>query len=666
MTDRTPRPRPSNASSIWSALKFRLTDHLLIRACEAEEAGHKEKLRGLVPPPPEGKLYGPSILVTWARKLVERRYKTPFHVGSLGGRTLTDHLFSVGLRLIGFLGSWGVPGACAIVGLVSGLAFLPLRIFNSTEVTLTQILIPLFLGSVFVLWQVVNLALYLARVSGRSAAEDRESPGDVAGPKMLLVARRTLPPYVRWNANLGWCVFWIVVLVLTVLEYGKHSILDRDYVYHPQYMPLEERLSWLHKLSAILPKSYHLPDESMVWADIHYRKDGYRLTSGAPSPLSLHSEIPFLRGDDRVVLAYKPEAGQAVMGVIFTESGQVLDQSPPFELQATVKQIFDSSVTAIAVESKGSLGQLAIQIKGEGLSFHKEGSRGKPLTFLADGVVAVSNSPEFVVSFDALPRKIEVREEGAAEGESTTVSLKRDEGNVLLARLTEPSGYARHWFFFLFGVILTFGLAPRVVALPIFGVLYMVCKWRLYQEFSKNPFASIIAELNQRPKASVEIEEGRYHDRPLAPNTPAPVEKMLPHKDVLAVSYGVNATPDDVRRLGRVSDFELYERPAGDANTNAQVTEWLGRHVSFGRYLVCTKLAATPDRPFVRFMQEVASRGYACELAFLDLPEDPKAYGDRLTVRIGVWRDVMERANLLELLPADLRKHEKKGAPDGD
>ena len=660
--------RTAIRAMLREALNFSLTDHLLIRACEAGEAGQKEKLRGLVRPPPGGKLYGPSILVTWARKLVERRYLKPFHVGRSGGRTLTDHLFSIGLRLIGFLGSWGVPVACAIAGLVSGLAFLPLRIFTSTEVALPQILIPVFLGSIFAVWQVVNVVLYFARLLGRRAVvENHDSPDGRFGPEMLLVARRTLPPYVRWNANLAWCVFWVVVLVSTGLEYIQHHETDRDYVYHSEYMSLETRLSWLHKFSTFLPKSFCLPDESLAWGDRDFREDGYRLSPiGAQSPLSLRAEAPFLRGNDKVTLAYEPEIGQTIVGVIFTGSGLVVDQAPPFEHQTTAKQISNSLVDAISVGGESDLEQLAIQVKGKDLSFRRRGGAGRPLTFLADGVVAVTNSSEYVVSLGALPGKVEVREEGSAEGESTIVSLQRIKGGFSLARLTEPSGYTRSWFWFLFGVILTFGLAPRLAALPIFGLVYAICKWNLYRELSRDPFAAIVAELNQRPTASTIVREGSYHDGPLTQEKPSQAQSRLPHKDVLAVGYGADVTPEDVRKLGRASDFDVFGKQAGDARANVEVMTWIDRYESFGRFLVCTKLTFTPDRPLIRFLQGVVSKGVSCEIAFLDMPTKLNAIGEQMSIRMDVWRDVMGDAHLNELLPSELRNSKTERPLDDD
>lgn len=656
MTDNTSHQKVLGWISLKAAVKFKLTDHLLIRACQAREEGRTDRLHGLVSSP-KGKDYGPSDLVTWAEGLVQRRDGKLFDIGGSVGRTLFDHLYSIGLRLVRLLGSWGVTTICVLIGLLAGWVFLPQKIFSSTEVTLPQILIPVSLGAIFVVWQLLNLMRYwISRGVHKQAGETGENPNEEYGSKILALARRVLPPYIRWNLNVGWCVFWMAVLCSMGLEYVRHQSNERDYVYRPQ-MALQTRIAWLHKLSTLLPRTFHLPDEALAWSDQDYRDDGYQLTNtGVPSALEIKADASFLHGSDNVYLCYTPQTGVPILKVVYAGLGQALP-SAPFEQMVSAKQLASLPVQIVMITDNGGGKHMGIEADRQRLFIHAQKGIDEPLTFLADGAVVLTNKDECVLQLDStLPERLEIRKGGVADAPLAILSFERIDAGILASKLVKPAGYTWHWFLFLFGIILTFGLVPRLIALPVFGLLYLVCKWKLYQDFSREPFKSIIAEFKKKPKL-LEAIEGPViiPEVPLRNTPPDAREDKLPHEDLLAVGYNISISRDDVRRLGGVPKFSLYERPAGDAHTNQKIMEWLGQHESFGRFLVCAKLASTPDRPFVRFLHDAVSKGYSCELAFLDMPSSPDRVNSRMVAIIRVWEDVMKKAGLSELLPAMIK-----------
>jgi hypothetical protein len=644
-------------AAISEAMRLTLTDHFLIRACVARQKD-ANKIHGLVPPPPKGVTYGPSILVKWAHKVVERCHLKPFRIGGYTNYSFSDHLFSFGLRMLGFLGSWGVPLVCALIGLFSGLAFLPMRIFTATQVTLIQILIPVLLGVFFVGKQVLNMLLYFASLlRRRTRADGPAETNEGLGLDMLSVARRILPAYFRLNLNLAGCVFWLVVLSSMGLEYIRHHEANTSYVYRSQYMPLQERLVWLNRFSRFIPNVFRLPDECLAWADQDYR-DGYRLIKPSiPSALTVNANSSFLLAHEKVELSYDPDPQTNILGAVLRADDSRTYLGVPFKQQITAKTLYTSPVDLVAIIDTHGRSNLEVTATSSQLTIHAKNQLETPrTTFLIDGVIAATNVSEYVISLDAsLPNKIQLRKESDPTASMYSLAFVPQEHSYAISQLAEPVGYARHWFLFLLGVILTFGLAPRIIALPIFGVLYATRKWTLYREFHGEPFASIIADTNKRPTSSIYVEPKIYHDGPLPPKPASPDIAKLPYHDVLAVGYNTRITDADVRQMGGASDFLRYDRPAGDANTNIEVLDWLDKHESFGRFILCLKLTATPDRPLIRFLQEAISRGFSCELAFLDMPENHGSDDHRLAIRVRVWRDTMEKAGLLEILPETLR-----------
>lgn len=520
---------------IRRAFEIGLMEHWLIRIAQLDQSRTGQKQNGVLPVPTSGKEYGLQNLAEWARRVIRNRTVDAYSFKPGEGSGPIDRLLPFGLRVLKLLGGWGTALAAVVIGLTSGLVFLPSRIFSETEVTLPQILIPVLLGIVFVLWQILNGCIFVATRSWGGGGDNAEDGSDesVSDRQMLRLARRVLPPFIRWNMNLGWCVFWGGALFSMVTEYAafRDADDDRDYVYRSQYMPLDERLVWLHRVSIPIPDQFRLPDAALAWADSDYRSAGYVL--------------------------------------------------------------------------------------------QKEGE-------------ATSYSLENELAFDP-----------SVEGD--------------LVRLTKPPDYDKRWFWFLFGVIFTYGLAPRLIALPLFGFLLIRCRVKLYDELLKDPYTRILNELNEKPTSGSVTEEKRFFERPKIEQTKQKSLPQRPCKEVLAVSYQTIIALDQARECADGADIELFGRPAGDVNTNTEIVKWLEQHEQPRKIMIFVKIMSVPDRPFVQFVQTVTRVKVPVELIFIDLPKGVKDFSENLMQRTGMWRKKLGEAGLESVLPPRLRM---EGATD--
>ncbi len=500
--------------TIRQALRFRMVDHLLIRICMASPAATNR--HGVLPPPPEDKPYGPDSLPKWASKTLDTIGRDKlFHALPVNRATIA--LLSFGQRALSCAvecgGSWGVPIAFVLIGVLSGLAFLPTRIFTGSEITLPRMLIPLMLGALFVVWQLCHLFIWLFSNKRRL---------DKHVDRAFRQGIRAIMPYLRWQKNLLWLAFWLVVLAMTMLEYAKHQQAGKDYFYQP-VMRMERRMGLINLLNSTLPEPFRLPLDSLAWADISYRQDGYKIE---PSD---------------------------------SATGRQYARSPGIDEYAPEQRI----------------------------------------------------------------------------------------------KLEEPEYYAESWFHFLIGVILVFGLAPRLVALPLFGALLLASKVRLYRDFERDPYADLLKRLNAKPSVTIGREGPIIVVKPPIINPPHPADSIpkLVDKKVLVIAYEACVNPNDVNRYGSPADVEIFPRAAGDAAANRDSLDWLRRYNPAGKMVVICRLSSTPDKPFIKYVEKVRTIR-VCELDFMELwsasDRDTKGV---LRERCSVWVNVMKKIGLDTLLP---------------
>lgn len=529
-----------NSALIGEAMRFSTADHLLIRICMTSESANPDKKR-VLREPLAGQPYDVSILKKWARKLLEDRGRKAIFSRLPVGHYLADQCFRFGLRLLEYLGSWGTPVAFLAAGLLGGLAFLPKRIFTSPEVTMMQILLPVFLGSAFILWQVVHILFHLSSKIGNHKvaackavhkydALASDAPSDETSSSCFLqTIRRTMGPYIRWNLNLSWCLFWLVTLVTMGGEYVRHQPTDPDYVYHSPYNSMDDRLKWIGRVSNVLPNHFKLSADAVAWSDRVYRERGYKLT---PTDLT---------------------------------------------------------------------GQQSAKSARIGLYVLEPETRSLP-----------PNS---------------------------------------FKRLEEPPRYAASCFWFLFGVILVYGFMPRVVALPIFGLLLCRNTLDLFQELHREPYASLLDQLNMRSQKFIQPEGDEIHGQPLPPAEPNTAPSKRPQKDILVIPFKVGVSPNDALRYGSQEVCELLPQCGGDTASKQQVLNLVDKYELGGRLIVVTRLSMSPDRPFIRFLQDLSKTGRVCELDFADMWPGAKTIAWNPQVRLGVWQKAMVDAGLKEAMP---------------
>ena len=518
--------------TIWRALAFTMTDHLLIRACMANEEARGR--RGVLPPPPENAEYDVGILPLWARKTLDKIDRRKLFE-SLPANRLTIGLLAGGQYFVrvftSFAGNMGVPLFFVCLGVLSGLAFLPMRIFTGNEITLPRMLIPLLLGVLFAGCQVLGLVWWIA-----GKVRDRDEKQNGAIFRFSSAAR----PYLRWHLNLAGLAFWLVVLATTGLEYMKHQAVGRDYFYQP-IMRMDSRVSLVRRLNLALPQQFRLPLDSLAWADTSYRHDGYV-----------------------VALPDHPEGRRFV--------------------------------------------------RASGIGEYKDG---------------------------------------------------------LIVRLEEPEFYAESWFQFLLGVIIVFGFLPRVLAVPVFGLLLLASKVRLYREFDSQPYRSLLENLNARQQSEIKperqiIPETTPQVRANATDTPQEIAGKR-HRDVLIIAYEADVDSQNARRYGDPPLAEMFPHPAGDASTNREALNWLSGCDPGGKIVIICRLAWTPDNPFLAFVRK-SQAIRTCELDFVESWAAGKKMADIAAYkeRTLVWGHVMKNAGMEALLPQAIKDSLPGGANESN
>jgi len=645
------KPKLDSRPTLWQNLKnacsFSILDHILIRACEAGEKKHKSRLRGLVPEPPKDEPYDVTVLSGWAQKLVEIRY-TKIPKAKQGRRCLWKEKFwTLWFRVIGYMGEKGVTILFLLIGVASGLAFLPSRIFIMQNISLSQILLPVGLGLMFILWQIVLLFIYCSNIFKKHEELKRchEEDGGFLS-SLFQNTRRHLPCVIRWKRNLGWCMFWIVVLCTIGIEYVRHKDEPRDYVYSPQYMPMEQRIRWLHRLQIFLPAQFSLKEESLVWADKAYRHAGYILEDiELDRDLNPSKSTKFFLENESAKLYFTPE-DEEVIGLLGFSKTVHLDMISPFSISLSITDLSKGPINLWKILRNHGENNIWIESSEDHIVIRMKEDWQQGIRRNVDGAIVDLTDEEWRFHITEVPDHVRILDtDNQIITQIQFVPLK----NIFkLSRIQSPAGYSNNWFTFLFGIILIFGFGPRFLAVPVYGSMLLALKWRLYRELNQEPYCSIVDELNRKPKSEIKegdviIKEAQHLDSTTRNET------KLPPKKILAFGFGVSISDNDVRKLSKDLDYDYISDKSGDLKSNTKIINWIEKHESVGALLILTKLRVTPDHPFIRFLAQLAKR-YSCKVAFVD---STSVSNDVKNERLYVWRKILENNNLTNYVALD-------------
>jgi len=603
-------------SELKKALRFPMADHIRIRLCMLSEKAISR--RGVLPPPGTNETYGPEILPEWAEKTIEavtrRHVLDDLNLPGRWLRRLVEYSDRAAMFTLKHAGRGGVSWLAFAVGLLCGVPFLMIRILRPTMGYIVA-LIPVLYAILFIVLHLILLIRWLTR---------RHNVTETAGnPARPLTDTVTL--YTRWLGNLFWLGLWTVVCLSVILITFTKDRADLDFSWNPSRR-IETRLH-LHRVIGTLAGPWKLPDAHLVYADNDPMYKFSEVETGRDQTLTYVEKRrnkatvladTYRPEGRRIQLVYSPptlEEHQHLVGVVF-RVGTIHSFKPqsPYWIEDTVRNFAEPGAQVISVVQTNSSNDLAVQLQDGQLAFRAKDPNDQ-LEFHLDGDLV--NGGIFEVGGLA-GRRLEITwaesEESVPQQKSVFEFRSSVPGRV--TPVEKPDDYVNAWLDFLAALTFFCGVLLHLLALPVFGVLVMVRRNQLYQEYKKEPYTKLLERLNERP---FERAGDRGINVAIDGNGDGEDIDEAPHGwDILVVTYNVEIAEGDEKRYGAKAG-----RIPGNIGRKhkdvEKVMKWIEKEKSSAAKLVIVcSLQNTPDNPFHDFLEKVMTLIH-CELDFKEL-----------------------------------------------